>query len=71
MFYVIIALLFLVTLFAAIRLLKSLVKGCFMVFFVFILVVLAVILVRSTKDPIRLFGVYELYDFKLERVSKE
>ena len=69
MYYILVVLLFLVTYIAVARFLSSVAKGCVIAAFVFVFLVLAVILVRSMKNPVRLFNQYEIRNFKIERIN--
>ena len=69
MYYLLVLLLLAMLAYAITHVVSSLVKGLLSLFFVVVIVYMAVILVRSTKAPVDLFGMYRVDNFEIEKIK--
>ncbi|MFC1622170.1 hypothetical protein ACFL13_02190 [Patescibacteria group bacterium] len=51
------------------KLLSSIVKGCLVALLIAILVIIISIFVKSTKEPVEIFGVYRINNFEITRLQ--
>ncbi len=68
MYYLIIAAITLVVFVVTARILSSLVKGCFVALGVFLIVITAFLVYKSSGEPIELFGIYRLHNFEITKL---
>ena len=70
MYYVILALLILVVFVVATRILSSLIKGCFVAVSLFLIVITIFLLYKSTVEPVKVFGIYRIDNFRITKLEK-
>ncbi|GIW69470.1 MAG: hypothetical protein KatS3mg101_0217 [Patescibacteria group bacterium] len=68
MFYLIAAFLILVVFVVTARILSSLIKGCLIALGVFIIVITAFLVYKSSREPVELFGIYRLHNFEITKL---
>ena len=69
MYYLLLLLLFVVLYYVFVKVLSSIVKGCFTAFFIVFVVFAVYVMLKSTKESVNLFGLNRLTDLKLERIK--
>lgn len=70
MYYLLSAILFIVLYYVFMRILSSVIKGCLSAFFVFGIAIFIIIMVKSTKAPVDVFGLYTVDNLKITRIIK-
>ncbi|AHB39963.1 TPA: hypothetical protein DHW62_01245 [candidate division WWE3 bacterium] len=70
MYYVVLTLLILVVFVVAARILSSVVKGCFLAVGLFLIVITIFLLYKSTVEPIEVFGIYRIDNFRITKLEK-
>ncbi|HBT66239.1 TPA: hypothetical protein DEA81_00745, partial [candidate division WWE3 bacterium] len=69
MYYVVLTLLILVVFVVAARILSSVVKGCFLAVGLFLIVITIFLLYKSTVEPIEVFGIYRIDNFRITKLE--
>lgn len=68
MFYLLALLLFIILAYVFIKLLSSIVKGCMTAFFVVLLVLLIILFVRSSKEPVFILDRYKIDNYNVVKL---
>lgn len=70
MYYLLILLFLIVLYWVFVKILGSLLKGCFTLLGIVILVVIVLIFLKSIKKPVTIFDRYVINNFKITKVKK-
>ena len=68
MYYIFTILLFIVFYYVFVKLLSSVIKGCFTAVLVVFIIMALVIMIRSAEKPLELFGIYKIENFVITRI---
>jgi hypothetical protein len=68
MYYLLLLLLFIVLYTVFVKILGSLIKGCLMAFGIVLIVYTIYIMVNSIKQPMNIFGLYEVDNFNVRKL---
>ncbi len=69
MYYLLMTALILVVFIVVTRILSSLVKGCLVSVLVFLIVITAFLLYKSTVEPIEVFGIYKIHNLEITKLN--
>ena len=67
MYYVLLLLLFGLLYYVFTKILSSVLKGCMVSLFIFVVVLAAIILYKSTKEPVNILGLYVVENFEVTK----
>lgn len=67
MYYLLALLLFVLLYYVFTKILSSLIHGCITAVGVFLIIMIVSIFIRSIKEPVSIFGVYQVDKFKVTR----
>lgn len=68
MYYLLLLLLFIILYYVFMKVLGSLVKGCLTAFFVVFVAYAVVVMIKSTKEPVDVFGLYQVDNFTIRKL---
>jgi len=68
MYYLLSLLLFVILYYVFMKVLGSLVKGCFTALLFVFIAYAVVIMVKSTKQPVDVFGIYQVDNFNIKKL---
>lgn len=68
MYYLLSLLLFGIVYYVFVKVLGSIVKGCFTALLVVLIAYLAIVMLKSTKQPVRILDLYEVDNFNIRKL---
>lgn len=70
MYYLLLIVLVAIVFYAVTHVVSSILKGCMVAVFVAIIGLLVFFFIKSTKEPVSIFGYYQIDNFEITRIEK-